>query len=197
MVNRQTGGYRDAHIEIEKLARTTGDIMESAVQELIGTHAQYFRNDGPDLKHILTGELIEDFVGKLKKEKPHYYASFQPLSEEQVLDEVIEEACLSPSPAKLGRLYKAVGDVRYHEILKQWGTDAARMKPGIRPEWANKPEIKKAANRAGNPFSKEGWNLTKQMALVKSIGPEKAAAIARRVGCKIGDTKPNADPRYN
>jgi hypothetical protein len=195
--NRQLGGYRDAHLEIEKLARSTGDIMESAVQELIGTHAQYFRNDGPDLKHVLTGETIEDFVGTLKKTKPHFYASYAPLSEEQALEEMIEDAMLSPTPGKLGKLYKQVGEVRYNELCAAWGTDPVRMRPGVRPEWARRPEQKKIADRRGNPWSKEGWNLTKQMGLVKSIGIEKAAAMARSVGCVVGSTKPNLDPRYN
>jgi hypothetical protein len=44
---------------------------------------------------------------------------------------------------------------------------------------------------ATNPWSKEGWNVTKQGALVKSIGETKAAAIAAAAGSKIGATKPN------
>lgn len=43
---------------------------------------------------------------------------------------------------------------------------------------------------ANNPWSKAGWNLTKQGALVRQLGEVKAAEIAAQVGCKIGDTKP-------
>lgn len=43
-----------------------------------------------------------------------------------------------------------------------------------------------------NPWSKGGWSLTKQGALIKSLGMEKAGAIAALAGCKIGDTKPKA-----
>jgi hypothetical protein len=43
-----------------------------------------------------------------------------------------------------------------------------------------------------NPWSKGGWSMTKQGALVKQLGEEKAGAIAALVGCKIGDTKPKA-----
>jgi hypothetical protein len=46
---------------------------------------------------------------------------------------------------------------------------------------------------ANNPWSKEGWNLTKQGALIKSLGEEKAAAIAQQAGSKIGATHPAAD----
>jgi hypothetical protein len=44
-----------------------------------------------------------------------------------------------------------------------------------------------------NPWSKEGFNLTAQMKLVKAIGETKAAAIAAAAGCKLGDTKHNPD----
>lgn len=45
---------------------------------------------------------------------------------------------------------------------------------------------------SNNPWSKDGWSMTKQGQLVKSLGEEKANAIAALVGCKIGDTKPKA-----
>jgi hypothetical protein len=45
---------------------------------------------------------------------------------------------------------------------------------------------------ANNPWSKEGWNITKQGAVVKTLGEAKAAEIAAQAGCKIGDTKPKA-----
>jgi hypothetical protein len=44
--------------------------------------------------------------------------------------------------------------------------------------------------RAENPWSEEGWNLTAQGQVVKTMGPEKAAALAQQVGSKIGDTHP-------
>jgi hypothetical protein len=51
------------------------------------------------------------------------------------------------------------------------------------------------ADHASNPWSAaSGFNLTKQGALIKAIGVEKAARIAASVGCKIGDLRPN--PNY-
>ena len=41
-----------------------------------------------------------------------------------------------------------------------------------------------------NPWSAAGWNVTKQGALIKSLGIEKASQIAAAVGSKIGATKP-------
>jgi len=43
---------------------------------------------------------------------------------------------------------------------------------------------------ANNPWSKAGWNMTKQGSLVRTLGAVKAGEIAALAGCKIGDTKP-------
>jgi hypothetical protein len=43
---------------------------------------------------------------------------------------------------------------------------------------------------ANNPWSKAGWNITKQGALVTQLGLVKATEIAAQVGSKPGDTKP-------
>lgn len=43
-----------------------------------------------------------------------------------------------------------------------------------------------------NPWSKAGWNVTKQGSLVTQLGVVKAGEIAAMAGCKVGDTKPAA-----
>lgn len=45
---------------------------------------------------------------------------------------------------------------------------------------------------ADNPWSKEGWNVTKQGQLVRTLGADKATDIAAKAGAKLGDTKPKA-----
>lgn len=45
---------------------------------------------------------------------------------------------------------------------------------------------------AGNPWSREHWNVTKQGAYVKQFGIDKASQMAERVGSKVGATKPSA-----
>jgi len=44
--------------------------------------------------------------------------------------------------------------------------------------------------RANNPWSKEGWNLTKQGTYIKEYGEDKAKTLAESVGSHIGATKP-------
>ena len=45
---------------------------------------------------------------------------------------------------------------------------------------------------ANNPWSKDGWNVSKQGEVVKALGATKAAEVAALVGSKLGDTKPKA-----
>lgn len=45
---------------------------------------------------------------------------------------------------------------------------------------------------SNNPWSKDGWSITKQGQLVTTLGEVKAAEVAAQAGCKIGDTKPKA-----
>lgn len=44
--------------------------------------------------------------------------------------------------------------------------------------------------RANNPWSKGAWNMTKQGALVRELGEQKASEIAASVGSHIGATRP-------
>lgn len=45
-------------------------------------------------------------------------------------------------------------------------------------------------SRSENPWSAEGWNLTKQGQMVTQHGVAKATEMAKAVGSKLGDTKP-------
>ena len=82
------------------------------------------------------------------------------------------------------------------------------MTPGLNPkEWAKDMEEKRphwfptsvgggaqggkggSTSLKENPWSVEGWNLTKQGQVVKEIGEEKAAQMAERAGSKLGATR--------
>ncbi|HEX3115220.1 MAG TPA: hypothetical protein VHQ48_07075, partial [Bradyrhizobium sp.] len=62
MTDRELGQHRDASLEIEEHARKSGPILESAVQMLIKIHAPFFSQIGPDLRHRVTGETIEEWI---------------------------------------------------------------------------------------------------------------------------------------
>jgi hypothetical protein len=48
---------------------------------------------------------------------------------------------------------------------------------------------------ADNPWSREGWNITKQGAYVRQHGDAKAAEAAKSVGATPGQTKPPAESK--
>src|SRR5262245_48744470 len=123
MMMRELGEYRDPVLTMEALARASGPILESAVQELMNVHARFFRQRGPDLAHVVDGLTMEEWVAELRKTKPHMYADYLPATSEQILAEIIDEATLRPTPKAVGRLFKEVGELRAKEILAQAGTD--------------------------------------------------------------------------
>lgn len=69
------------------------------------------------------------------------------------------------------------------------------LAPGKSPKAADtgKAPDKKPRDLSKNPFSKQGWSITAQGALVKSLGLDKANAIAKSIGSHVGATRPNAD----
>jgi hypothetical protein len=119
--------------------------------------------------------------------------------EAQILNETIRDAVIGhggkgPTLKARGELLKMVGERRYYQILAEYGCDERTLKPGTKPlteAEAKEPANVKAADRKSNPWAKENWNISRQGQVLKSLGPEKAAAIAKAVGCIIGQTKPN------
>ena len=97
-MTRELGEHRDAHLEIERIARASGPILESAIQSLINLHAPFFSQTGPDLRHRLTGQTMEEWIAGRRKSNPNDYADYAPDDPEQALFVCIEEACLTPSP---------------------------------------------------------------------------------------------------
>lgn len=87
--------------------------------------------------------------------------------------------------------------------------DQDGLTPGLNPkEWAKDMKEKRphwwplsqgggaeggkggGVNLKDNPWSPEAWNITKQGQVIKSLGEEKAADMAARVGSKIGAVRP-------
>lgn len=88
--------------------------------------------------------------------------------------------------------------------------DGVGVTPGIRPaDWLKDMQEKRphwwppsvgggaggggrggVVDRANNPWSKEGWNMTKQGTVIKTLGADKAKAMAEAVGSFIGSAHP-------
>jgi hypothetical protein len=97
---------------------------------------------------------------------------------------------------------RAGNKTAYAKVYVQLGKDRAatdallgEKKPAAESsdDDATKKKIGTADHR-NNPFSREGWNISAQGKLLRAVGVEKCAAIARSVGSKIGATQPS--PHY-
>jgi hypothetical protein len=183
--------YRDAHLEAEERLNVPehADILPTAFQEVINVHAKRFRKVGADLVHEETGETIEQWINTLRDHHPHFYPT--------VGDDLQFKAFAQGNLTARGQILRAEGELRYNELLKQWGADARRpsvvgKRPGGEKPPENAAELKA---RADNPWLEAKWNITAQARLVKSLGIDRARSLARAAGCDIGSTRPN--PAYN
>ena len=71
------------------------------------------------------------------------------------------------------------------------GTFLAQQK-SVRPHWFKDANGAGGKKGADNPWSAEGWNVTRQGAAVRSMGIDRAQSLARSAGSHIGATKPPA-----
>jgi hypothetical protein len=114
---------------------------------------------------------------------------------------VSDRAWLEGNLKARGEIVRRIGLEAANAEAQRYGLkDIADVKSkGERPSDVQAPPKEKAPT---NPWARDGKNLdpatgkyspaaiTRQAALVKGLGIQKAAAIAAAVGSKIGDTKP-------
>jgi hypothetical protein len=195
--------YRDPVLEMEALMRNFArPLNEDALQLALKDRAKYYRNDGPDLVHTLTGKTLEEQEGNeawVTENAPHWFLDYTVPDENQRLQDLIDQATgrngKPPTLKARGELVKEVGQRRFEQILAEYGCDARNLKPAANPTGEAAPAKVDPADRKNNPWHRGAWNITRQGQIVKAMGPEKAAQIAAAVGCKLGDVRPN--PRYS
>jgi hypothetical protein len=132
-------------------------------------------------------EMLEHVLTDFRKKAPHFWHTEAP-------PDLAELAFLNGNRTAAGQLVKAIGVEAAKAEAAKWGTDLYSGKPGKRPSDAPEP-TKPQSSLSSNPWSRQNWNVTKQAQLVRSIGAERAAGIAKAMGCVLGSTKPN--PNYN
>jgi len=176
-----------------------GQLYKIATEEWGSTHAQ-----------------AEDF-GKLHRDKfslvngiAVHAATGKPINDPEVLKfasdtwphlipppfevPLADAAFLDNNMSARSRLVRELGPTAALDVAKRYGHETLHStKKGKRPDNIKAPaEDTKAKNaHASNPFHKSNWNISAQGKLLRAVGPEKCAAIARAVGSTIGATKPN------
>ncbi|WP_426437806.1 hypothetical protein [Bradyrhizobium genosp. P] len=178
--------YRDAKLEMEKLlsADEFADIFTTAKDDAIATFAPTFKAHGDSLVNA-EGVSIEEWTKALRESKPHFF----PPDTGDLIDRA-----KAGSLTAVSALYKQLGKQRFEEVMRQHGFSnpydpRSAPKPGATGKKPFDPE------RAKNPWSAAGWNITRQGACVRSMGLARAQSIAKSCGCVVGSTKPN--PAFN
>lgn len=138
---------------------------------------------------------LATWLDEIKSECPHYWP---PRDEADDIGAALVEAACGSKPTLSSRaaLHKAAGPALYSRLLAAWGCDERTLTPGKNPKAAAKNEAARDQRRvdhANNPFHRLNWNISKQGALVKAIGLDKANEIARSVGSHVGATRPSAE----
>jgi len=106
-----------------------------------------------------------------------------------------DRAFLENDMTARSRLVREIGPAAALDVAKRYGHETlySRAK-GKRPDNIEAPkEDNPIVAHQNNPFSKKGWNISKQGALLRAVGTEKCAQIAASVGSRIGATSPNMD----
>lgn len=131
------------------------------------------------------GLPIEDarILEHLKATRPHLFPA-------PIADDLAERAFAGRGNITArGQLIREVGQAEADKIAQRYGLrNTADTRPGKSPEGA--PRAKGRDNAPSNPWSKSGFNVTKQGQIVRALGIEKAAAMARAAGSYIGATRP-------
>ncbi|MET4216952.1 3-polyprenyl-4-hydroxybenzoate decarboxylase [Bradyrhizobium sp. LB14.3] len=180
--------YRSAELELDRLGIQHGWVPP-AKKEAVEHFAKSFKLVDNDLIHMETGETIEEWAAKQKIHRPHWFLP------DEVIDKV-DASFAGGSKSRVNidarsKLFREVGEVQFNQLMLQWG--ATPIKNGTRPEpqtGATVEQAKVLKNASNNPWSPTGWNLTKQGEVVKSLGMDKATAIAKAAGSYIGATRP-------
>jgi hypothetical protein len=197
-LRKPNAGSRSAFGEVYNGLEALG-VSQSVIEQETVPQSKQFQNDGKgELRHIETGETIVEWLANLRKTRPHWFPDYvdPETTEADETNALIDEATLRPTPASLSALFRKLGEKKALEILKASGVvikpdKHGKIAPGkkVTVGDAGKPEVK-SEDRRSNPFSKEGWNITKQGSLIRSLGATKAAQIAASVGAKIGQVRP-------
>jgi hypothetical protein len=183
-----TGEVNMSEIEkaiIEAFTAWGSNSSQVADAQLAIAPLTYLRNG--DVILAETGKPLTDSASEkaLRALKPHYFKS--EVSEDQAAIAFSGKGNLLVR-AELIRLH---GRARVDEIAQEWGLkNAVDTKPGFKSR--NSDGGKQHAKDRDNPWTADKWNVTRQGQIVRALGVEKAAAIARAANSRIGATKPAA-----
>ena len=172
---------------IDEFLKAEGS-TEAQRADAIAVLASQCAMDGDVVTLKATGEALDSEASRkwLQTNKPHY---LPPVFEVNLADQAFLGA---GNKTKAQELVKQIGLAEATKIAERYGKRTPwDTKPGTAPA---EPEGKRkngTADHRNNPWHSSNWNISAQGKLLRAVGTDKAAAIARSVGSTIGATHPN------
>ena len=134
---------------------------------------------------ITSRDEIPAWIERAKAEFPHRFAV---QSDEDAA--LAHSAFVLKNLTDVGRLYTQVGEKRFNELKAKWsnGVPASEAK-----------RLNGKGDHSTNPWAPTEANINlktgrftdaavgRQMGIVRALGAEKSAALAKAVGCRLGD----------
>jgi hypothetical protein len=174
--------------------RSTGQSIEEYVQEWEKLRPHVFVTQATDMDEMAV--LMTAFLGDAGKRS---LTDLGKARNQLGSDEALKAAAATfniSDPYNLREVGVAPGNIGKMIDAKKATAEADALE-------ARAAQLRKAADLAApkkngedhssNPWSQKGWSITRQGSLAKSMSIDKVARIAAAVGCKIGDTRPNAN----
>lgn len=193
----ESGAHRDGHLEVENFVRKSGPVAEDFVQMRIKLDGPMYRQTGPDLRHILTGTLIEEDLAPaaVRKKWPHGFTDWVPDDPDQLMHLYSEEAFgATCCPKTVSRLYQFMNDPgRFAALAKAWGCDTVKMLPGKRPGSDDGDgKTKNKGDGTNNPFdpnnkryASDDVRITEIGKFIRAFGSRAAATSAAKYGVDL------------
>jgi hypothetical protein len=187
--------------ELNKLVEQCPNFKDTAFNDVLAQHRvnEYHvlqpQDGSPPVVMHNSGVTAENYwqagKGKIVEDVPHWFFS-------EMNRDLLDRAFGTDGPRNVsatGAVVLEHGLPAAQMLAKKFGIDNIHdySKRGVRPKNLDDPapETPKIAH-ANNPFSRAGWNITKQGALIRGGMPYSAVvSLAASVGCKVGDTTYN------
>jgi hypothetical protein len=169
--------------ELAKIATDAG-VMEVAVDDLLFRVTEFDDSTG-QIIHKATGLTVKAWIDAQREKRPHWFAA---QTDENA--ELEQKAFGEGNVTARGKLVKG-NQAPALARAKAWGLrDLNDYSRGTRPSDTPAGEKKPAAKDRNNPWLPECWNITKQGQLIKVMGLDGAARMAKAAGSFVGATKP-------
>ena len=142
----------------------------------------------------LAKDAVDDVIAHLKRQGYDFLLPAEKANATPKVDDTEANAAFTGAGNKTvaARIIKQIGREEADKLAQQYGkAHALDSKPGVAPQSEQPKNGTGSPDHKNNPWSAAGWNVTRQGAICRALGAEKAAQMAAAVNSHIGATKPS------